>query len=64
MKYLDTYETWSKIFKLVTTTDQNYYILYVHENSWQSNKMDVIHLSPLELKNLADFIYDFISQNE
>lgn len=56
MKFLDTFETWHKIFKL--TRNENYFVLYVHDISKKS--YDTIQFSEKELKGLASFINRFL----
>ena len=64
MKYLDTYETWSKIFKLVRA-DDDLFKIFIHDNCWLSTTMDIVSLSEKELVGLAEFIQDFLgSKNE
>lgn len=60
MKYLDTYETWNKIFKLVRTEDDDFFKIYIHDNCWLSNTMEIVSLSEKELSGLAEFIQDFL----
>lgn len=56
MKYLDTYETWSKIFKLIGENGD--YTMFVHNNG-HSNEMSIIHFNKKELVGLANFILCF-----
>lgn len=61
MKYLDTYETWSKIFKLAGYDDE--YAMYIHDNKYQSLNMDVIYCNKKELLGLAEFILSFFEDS-
>ena len=60
MKYLDTYETWDKIFKLVKDNNDQYKI-YVHDNCWNSPNMSTIVMDKTELSGLIEFLQDFLN---
>lgn len=58
-KFLDTYETWDKVFKLSKDND-DYYKMYVHDNCWNSPKMSTIIMDKKEIYGLITFLQDFI----
>lgn len=60
MKYLDTYETWNKVFKLVRTEDNDFFKMYIHDNNWAINTMEIASFNEEELSGLADFIQNFL----
>lgn len=53
MKFLDTYESWDKVFKLVRTED--HYILWIHGN----NTYQKVQLQQHELREFGNFILNF-----
>lgn len=53
MKFLDTYESWDKIFKLVRADD--HYILWIHG----LNSSVKVYLQNHELKELGSFLLAF-----
>lgn len=59
-KFLDTYETWDKIFKIIQDNNQQYKI-YVHDNCWLSPRMGMITLDKKELLGLIDFLQEFLN---
>jgi len=63
MKYLDTYETWNKVFKLVRTEDDDFFKMYIHNNNWTTNTMEIASFSEEELSGLAEFIQNFLSND-
>ena len=62
-KFLDTYETWDKIFKLVKDDTSDYYRMYVHDNCWHSPNMSAIVMNKKELSGLIDFLQDFLNND-
>lgn len=59
IKFLDTYETWDKIFKL-TKDNNDHFKMFIHDNCWLSPRMCMITLDKKELSGLIDFLKDFI----
>lgn len=57
-KFLDTYETWDKIFKI--TQDDDNYRMYIHDNCWNSPKMSTIIMDKKEIHGLITFLQDFL----
>jgi len=58
-KFLDTYETWDKVFK-ITHHNNEQYKMYVHDNFWNSPKMSTVIMDKKELEGLISFLQDFI----
>jgi hypothetical protein len=60
-KFLDTYETWDKIFKIVKD-NKDYFRICIHDNCWHSLNMSTIIMDKKELDGLIYFLQSFIDQ--
>ena len=63
-KFLDTYETWDKILKLVKDDIGDYYRMHIHDNCWNSPDQSIIVMNTKELYGLIDFLKDFIDEQQ
>jgi hypothetical protein len=61
-KFLDTYETWDKIFKLSKDIDEHYKI-YIHDNCWNSTKMSTIIMDKKEMNGFIEFLLEFVGES-
>jgi hypothetical protein len=60
IKFLDTYETWEKTFKIARTEDDDLFVCYIHDVSKPNKESTIVRLSKEELNGLATFFKEFL----
>jgi hypothetical protein len=61
-KFLDTYETWDKVFKL-TKDNNDHYKMFIHDNCWNSPKMSTMIMDKKEMSGLIAFLQSFLENS-
>jgi|688.fasta_scaffold482058_2 hypothetical protein len=61
-KFLDTYETWEKTFKIARTEDDDLFICYVHDNTRHNKQSTIIRFTKEEIEGLSEFLNNFLTE--